>query len=343
MVQGAGETVPALRIRCGDVLCTVTPGDAPVLIGRDLPAQIRADDPRVSPVHAQIAVDGDHWVIGDAGGTTGVFVDGERVESVGVRDTVTVRLGHAEGLVVTLAVDHATDPEEIEAGVARAGAAVEDRREELGFTRRRLSAEGVIDPQTLADFEAGRVWPPDDARARLEVHLGWEPGTIAAVRAGSPAPEDESTEILSDTVQMAVMVDAASIALGNVKARIDRAPAPHDAAYDEYVETVLFDLRGLEKMVRNAGKTTRRPDGAVVLRDIRRTYNGVMTRAAQAPGAPLSRRLYAARRSAELTVEEAADAAGVSVEAVTDAEDGQFVADADAAALEALVRRLAAG
>lgn len=342
MVQGAGETVPALRIRCGEGSYTVAPGDAPVLIGRDLPAQIRADDPRVSPVHARIAVDGDQWVIGDVGGTTGVFVDGERVESVGIRDTVTVRLGHAEGLVVTLTVD-ATVAEEIEAGVARAGAAVEDRREELGFTRRRLVAEGVIDPQTLADFEAGRVWPPDDARARLEVHLGWEPGTIAAVRAGSPAPEDESTEILSDTVQMAVMVDAASIGLGNVKARIDRAPAPHDAAYDEYVEAVLFDLRGLEKMVRNAGKTTRRPDGAVVLRDIRRTYNGVMTRAAQAPGAPLSRRLYAARHAAELTVEETADAAGVSVEAVTDAEDGHFVADADAAALEALVRRLAAG
>jgi DNA-binding XRE family transcriptional regulator len=138
------------------------------------------------------------------------------------------------------------------------------------------------------------------------------------------------------------MVDAAYIALGNVRARIENAPPQHDSGYDDYVTALLFDLRGLETMARNAGKTTHRPDAAVVLSDIRRTYNELMVRAAQAPGAPLSRRLYAARRTAELTVEETADAAGVSVEAVSAAEAGDYVDPTESAALEALVRRLAA-
>lgn len=345
-MQGAGEAVPPLRIRCGEISYTLVPGDAPILIGRELPAQIRVDDPRISRVHARIAVHGDHWVVSDAGSTNGVFVDELRVESVDIGDTVTIRLGHAEGLAVTLTVDdaavHDQTAVDVDVAVARAGAAVADRREELGFTRRRLEADGVIDQQTLADFETGRQWPPDDARTRLEEHLKWPPGTIAAVRAGDQPPEDESTEVLSDTVQMAVMVDAAHIGLGNVKARIDRAPPQHDAAYEEYVAALLFDLRGLEKMAHNAGKTTRRPDVAVVLRDIRRTYNNLVVRAAAAPGAPLSRRLYAARYAAELTVEETADAAGVSVDAVTDAEAGDVVDDTAAAALEGLIRRLAA-
>jgi transcriptional regulator with XRE-family HTH domain len=350
MVQGAGDTVPALRIRCGDNSYTLVPGDAPILIGRELPAQVLVDDPRISRIHARVAVSGDHWVVSDAGSTNGMFLDGRRVESAEVRVTATIRLGHADGPTVTLTVDETAVQHEtatnldvaVESDVADAGAAVADRREELGFTRRRLAADGVMDPQALADFEAGRQWPSDDALARLEERLKWPPGTIAAVRAGSPVPEDESTEILSDTVQLAVMVDAADLALTNVKARINRAPPQADPGYDEYVTALLFDLRGLETMARNASKTTRRPDAAVVLRDIRRTYNDLMVRAAQAPGAPLSRRLYAARHSAELTVEETADAAGVSVEAVTDVEAGDTVDDAAAAALEALLRRLAA-
>ncbi|TDY05120.1 FHA domain-containing protein [Mycolicibacterium litorale] len=341
----AGEAVPALRIRCGEIPYTVRRGDAPILIGRELPAQIRLDDPRISRTHARIDVDGDHWVMTDAGSTNGMYVDGRRVDSVAIRDAATVRLGHAEGIAVILRVEDTTvgtaTAVDIDVGVARAGAAVADRREELGHPRRRLEADGVIAQQALADFEVGRVWPSGEVRARLEQFLNWPPGTIAAVRAGHQVPEDESTEILSDTVQVAVMVDAADIALGNVKNRMKKAPPQDDPAYEDYVAGLLFDLRGLETMARNAGRTTRRPDVAVVLGDIRRTYNDVMARAAQAPGAPLSRRLYAARHAAELTVEETAGAAGVSVEAVADAEAGHFVGAADTTALETLVRRLA--
>ncbi|KUI37111.1 FHA domain-containing protein [Mycobacterium sp. GA-2829] len=339
MVQVADESVPALRIRCGEIPYTIAPDDAPILIGRESPAQIRVDDPRVSRVHARIEVRGGHWVVSDAASTNGMFVEGARVDTVEVRDAATVRLGHAEGIPVTLTVE---EDAVADGDVARVGAAVADRREELGFTRRRLAADGVIDQQVLADFEAGVQWPSDEELGRLEAHLRWPPGTIAVIHAGGPVPEDESTEILSDTVQMAVMVDAAEIALANVKARIDAAPKQDDPGYDEYVDALLFDLRGLETMARNAGKSAHRPDVAVVLRDIRRTYNNLVVRAARAPNAPLSRRLYAARHAAELTVEETADAAGVGPDAVTDAEAGRPVSAADTTALEALVRRLTA-
>lgn len=344
-MQLAGGTVPALRIRCGEIPYVLGAADAPILIGRELPAQIRVDDPRVSRIHARVDVRDDRWVVTDAGSTNGMFVEGRQVFTLDVAEAVTVRLGHADGIAVTFTVDLTAESTDTVVGldvdVARAGAAVADRREELGFTRRRLESDGVIDQQALADFEAGTQWPSDDAVARLEQHLRWPSGTIAAVRAGDRVPEDESTEILSDTVQSAVMVDAVDLALSTVKARIDSAPPQHDPAYDAYVTALLFDLRGLETMARNAGKSTRRPDVAVALRDVRRTYNEVMVRAAQAPGAPLSRRLYAARHSAELSVEETADAAGVSVDAVTDAEAGHPVDDGAHARLDALVRRLA--
>lgn len=346
MAQVVGEAVPALRIRCAEIPYTVSPGDAPILIGRELPAQIRIDDPRISRVHARLEVDGDHWVVTDAGSTNGTFVDGVRIDAVDVFDTMTLRLGHADGIPVTVTVDRTaagtTTAVGIDVDVARAGAAVAERREELGHPRRRLEAEGVIGQQALADFESGRGWPSDEVLARLEQFLHWPAGTIAAVRAGSPAPEDESTEILSDTVQVAVLVDAADLALANIRAKMEIAPPQHDPGYDEYVSALLFDLRGLETMARNAGRTTHRPDAAVVLGDIRRTYTELMVRAAGAPGAPLSRRLYAARHTAELTVEETADAAGVSAAAVTDAESGRYVDAGETAALEALVRRLAA-
>jgi DNA-binding transcriptional regulator YiaG len=62
--------------------------------------------------------------------------------------------------------------------------------------------------------------------------------------------------------------------------------------------------------------------------------------ARRAPGAPLGARLYAARRGTELTIEEAATAAGVDSEAVAEAEADRPVPADAAAALEALIAEL---
>lgn len=277
-MHGSGEPPAALSIRCGDAAYTVQPADAPVLIGREMPAQIRINDPRISRIHARVDVRGGRWAVSDAGSTNGIYVDGRREQSLDVGAAAVVYLGHADGIPVAFAVDRAaaapaTTEIAIDAGIARAGAAVVERREELGYPPQRLEVDGVLSREVLAAFESGHAWPADDERARLETYLGWPPGAVAAVRAGSPAPEDESTEILSDTVQVEVMVDAVELALGGVRARIDQAPPRTDPAYPGYLDTLLGDLRRLEATVLNAGRATRRTDLTRLLDDIRRTHD----------------------------------------------------------------------
>lgn len=47
-----------------------------------------------------------------------------------------------------------------------------------------LSRSAGIDPGTLGDFLDGHRWPKAPTQGKIERALGWEPGTIAAVRAG---------------------------------------------------------------------------------------------------------------------------------------------------------------
>lgn len=47
-----------------------------------------------------------------------------------------------------------------------------------------LSRSAGIDPGTLGDFLDGHRWPKAPTQGKIERALGWEPGTIAAARAG---------------------------------------------------------------------------------------------------------------------------------------------------------------
>ena len=66
-----------------------------------------------------------------------------------------------------------------------------------------------------------------------------------------------------------------------------------------------------------------------------------MLRAAKSPSATLGQRLYGARHHAELSLEEAANAAGVPTEAVLDAESERSVPPDAVAALNTLIAQLA--
>jgi DNA-binding XRE family transcriptional regulator len=69
-------------------------------------------------------------------------------------------------------------------------------------------------------------------------------------------------------------------------------------------------------------------------------YRELMLRAARAPQPTFGQRLFAARHRAELSTEEAANAAGVSIEAINAAEaDSPLNAD-DSAAVQALLTSL---
>jgi transcriptional regulator with XRE-family HTH domain len=73
---------------------------------------------------------------------------------------------------------------------------------------------------------------------------------------------------------------------------------------------------------------------------VRSRYDELMMRAAMAPRATLGQRLYAARRGANLTILETAQAAGVSEDAIVRAEAEQPVPAAAIDAIESLIKQI---
>ena len=94
-------------------------------------------------------------------------------------------------------------------------------------------------------------------------------------------------------------------------------------------------------MVARAAQRSRgTADVVLALRTVRGCYDDLMFRAAAAPGATLGQRLYAARRRANLSAAETANAAGLPVELVDAVEAGEPAADADTATLNDLIASL---
>jgi transcriptional regulator with XRE-family HTH domain len=365
------DRTPPLTITCGsDPPYTALPADGPVTLGRELPAQIRVHDPRISRTHVRVEPGAAGWRLIDLDSTNGTFLEGQRISAVAITDGMAIQLGHPVGVVVwfglggaansrapkpTTAVsqpvparstpDHSDDEtvEITDPAIARVGAAVAARREELGYSQRRLSDDKVISQSNLVAFERGRSWPREGTRAKLERYLQWPPGTLARLRQGAAVPQaevGESTEALSDTVQVSMLVDAVQLALDGIKARAAGLAAPDDPGFNVQIGQLLADLRRLQTTTANAARSATGPAVALLLSDVRRTYHELMLRAARAPGASLGARLFAARRAAELTIDEAAAAAGVNPAAVADAEADQAVPVGAAAALEALIAQL---
>ena len=69
---------------------------------------MRIDDGRVSRKHAVVSFEDGHWLLRDRQSGNGVFVDGQRVETVAIDTSVTIRLG-ADGPLLTLEVEPAPD------------------------------------------------------------------------------------------------------------------------------------------------------------------------------------------------------------------------------------------
>ena len=364
---------PPLTITCGsDRPHTALPADGPVTIGRDLPAQIRVNDQRISRTHVRVDPVPGGWTITDLASTNGTYVNGEKISSAVIADGMVIQLGNAAGIAVAFGLSGTpktveakptttafSRPVPAEAGldddedetaeitdpaIARVGAAVAARREELGYPQRKLSDDKIISQSNLVAFERGRSWPREGTREKLERYLKWPPGTLARIRHGAALPRGDadggSTGALSDTVQVSMLVEAVELALDGIRARAATLAAPDDPGFNTQIRHLLAELRRLQTTTANAARSATGPGVALLLSDVRRTYNELMLRAARAPGAPLGARLYAARRGTELTVEEAAAAAGMDSEAVADAEADRPVPADAAAALEALVAQL---
>lgn len=222
----------------------------------------------------------------------------------------------------------------------RAGAAAAARRRELEITQRNLAKYKIINAGALISFEKGRSWPRERTRTKLEDVLQWPAGTIEQIRNGGAVPGSQAVAP-TDEGQASLLIDAAEVAMKTFAAAVDSLPDSDSVEFSERAAVILADLRELEDVIARAARRTQgAPALAVTLSGVRRRYDELMNRAATAPGASLGQRLYAARRRANLSVAETANAAGVPPELIAAAESEQPVADADAARISGLVDQL---
>jgi DNA-binding transcriptional regulator YiaG len=111
-------------------------------------------------------------------------------------------------------------------------------------------------------------------------------------------------------------------------------------AFVPRASTILVDLNKLEQL---AVRAIRHSQGAPAvinaLSSVRRRYDTLMLQAAQAPGATLGQRFYAARHRARLSTGEAAALLGATPELVEAWEAGQPVDPVTSERVEALLEQ----
>jgi transcriptional regulator with XRE-family HTH domain len=369
-------TPPALTMRVGDRSYTVEPADAPIAIGREFPAQVQINDPRISRTHLRVEVHAGGWVAFDHS-ANGAFVNGTRQQVSSISDGLTIHLGHPQGIAVSFSFAppparpqtvvgqvpagppdedmewSAGEGESTDPGIARAGAAVAARRRELDISQRTLAKEKIINAGALISFEKGRSWPRKSTQEKLEGLLGWPPGTIARLRQGQvvdtgsatgQSDVGERTELISNTVEAPLVAEVVKVALDAMKSRIDSLPEPSDASFSDGAAAILDELRKLERAAANAAHAAKAaPDVVLVLSAVRKTYRELMMRAARSAGATTGQKLFAARNRADLTIEEAATAAGVPAVTIADAEADRPLDPSATSAVRTLLDSLSRG
>jgi transcriptional regulator with XRE-family HTH domain/DNA-binding XRE family transcriptional regulator len=250
--------------------------------------------------------------------------------------------GDASDAVNAAAQDEATDV--LDPGMARAGAAAAARRRELDISQRSLAADGIINAGALISFEKGRSWPRERTRTRLEEVLRWPPGTINQIRNGGAVAVEAHTEVLRRDQggdEGSLIAQAVMAAVNTLGSTIEALPPVENPDFTPRITAILSDLRQLETVAARAtriGKVT--PTLLKALSSVRRRMDELTMLAATAPGATLGQRLYAARRNANLTVVEAAQAAGLVEDAIVRAESEQPVPATAVSAIEVLIDQL---
>ena len=233
---------------------------------------------------------------------------------------------------------------DVDPGMVRAGAAAAARRRELDISQRRLAAEGIINAGALISFEKGRSWPRERTRAKLEEVLQWPQGTIARLRQGATAaaePEPQPSAPPASVDEVSLIAQAVDAAVRSLADAATSLPPVGDSGFTPRVTAMLADLRQLEAVAASAARIGRvTPSLLKALSAVRRQIDDLSLLGATAPDAPLGQRLYAARRRANLTIEETAQAAGVPDSAVVATEAGQTMPDDVSDLIESLVAQI---
>jgi transcriptional regulator with XRE-family HTH domain len=210
----------------------------------------------------------------------------------------------------------------------------------LDIKQRNLAKFKIINAGALIAFEKGRSWPRERTRAKLEEILQWPAGTIATIRYGGAVPGTAPEPAPDDSVA-SVIVDTVEVAMTTIGAAIASLPGDDEPGFAARAAVILSELRKLEAVVARAAQRSRgTADVVLALRTVRGCYDDLTFRAAAAPGATLGQRLYAARRRANLSAAETANAAGVPAALVEAVEAGEMAADADTTKLCELISSL---
>jgi transcriptional regulator with XRE-family HTH domain len=237
-----------------------------------------------------------------------------------------------------------TDPESTEVldpGMLRAGAAAAARRRELDISQRSLATDGIINAGALIAFEKGRSWPRERTRAKLEEVLRWPPGTIARLRQGESVAVERPAEPPQTGDDIPLIAQAVITAVNTFGTAVETLPPVDDPEFTPRATKILADLRQLEAVAARAARISRVSPALIkALSAVRTRYDELMLRAARAPQATVGQRLYAARRGANLTILETAQAAGVSEDDVIAAEAGEAVSAAAVRDIEVLIDQL---
>src|ERR1700752_1934796 len=78
--------------------------EAPFRIGRDAGCEVSLQNGYVSRVHVEVNYDSGQWLARDLNSSNGLYVNGQRVQSVGLGKDTTIRLG-AEGPQLGMTVE----------------------------------------------------------------------------------------------------------------------------------------------------------------------------------------------------------------------------------------------
>ena len=119
------------------------------------------------------------------------------------------------------------------------------------------------------------------------------------------------------------IVNLAEAAMHMYRAAIDSLPFPEDKKFQKRAEVVLTGMRKLRAALTEAASHSRpTPTVMMALSDVRRRYDDLMERAADAPGSTLGQQLYNARVHAKLSAHEAANGFGLRRELPDELEEG---------------------
>ena len=139
------------------------------------------------------------------------------------------------------------------------------------------------------------------------------------------------------------IVNLAEAAMHMYRAAIDSLPFPEDKKFQKRAEVVLTGMRKLRAALTEAASHSRpSPTVMMALSDVRRRYDDLMERAADAPGATLGQQLYNARIHAKLTAHEAAFGVGLPPALPDELEAGGTPTDKEAPLVQQLIAAIRA-